>query len=258
MICMALVIPLATSCLICSSTSLTFTSTLMATSLILAQSFSERTSSQWKFLAMATSFSCTRLTISLASVIFSLTIRRTISSTTLAFCFKVSAAALNFPQTSAEITSSHLVMAKSINSFSLAGNNRSLIFSMICLALVIPLATSCLICSSTSLTFTSTLMATSLILAQSFSERTSSQWKFLAMATSFSCTCLTISLASVIFSLTTRRTISSTTLAFCFKVSAAALNFPQTSAERTSSHLIFFAISASCCLTFCTIASASL
>jgi hypothetical protein len=150
------------------------------------------------------------------------------------------------------------MVVKSMNSISLAGNNRSLIFSMICLAWVIPLATSCLIVFSTSVTFTSTLMATSLILAQSFSERTSSHLKFLAKMTSFSCTRLMISLASVTFSLTTRRTISSTTLASCFKASAAALNLVQVDCERTSSHFRFFAISASCCLTLCTIASASL
>jgi len=109
---------------------------------------------------------------------------RTRASTSAAFNFNFSAASLNCAHTLAARTSSHVVSSTSINSASSkAGKSFSLIFSIISVTFVIPLATISFKTLSTSAAFILTFSASSFNLAHTTSPRTSAHLKFLAIST---------------------------------------------------------------------------
>jgi len=207
MISLAFVIPLATISLKTLSTSAAFTLIFSARSLSFEHRSAGRASSHLKFFAMAASFSRTCFITALASVTLAFTASRTSLSMTAAFSFNFVAVSRNFWQVSAEIMSSHFTAFSSANSnntsSSKAGKSFCLIFSMISLTFVMPLATISLNTLSTSAALTLTFSASSLTLAHTSAGRASSHLKFLAISTSFCRTRFAISLASVIFSFTT-------------------------------------------------------
>merc|ERR1719283_674976 len=236
MISLALVTPSTTIFLTISSTFLASILILAAKSLVSLQTDSFNTSVHLKFFASSTSLALTFSMMTLASVIFSFTNCRMMASISSAFTFILLAMSLNSVHTLADSTSSHLT-----SSHSCPGKKCFLIFSMISLALVIPLAMISFITFMTSAYLIFKVAATSLILAQISAERASSHLKFFAISTSFSRTSLAISLALVIPFLTASRTILSTSAALIFNFSAAFFKAAQTCSERTSSHSISFA-----------------
>merc|ERR1719427_1845974 len=184
------------------------------------------------------SFSLTSLMILLASVIFSFTNFRMMLSISSTFTFSFAATSLNSVQTLADRTSSHLTRESS-----LSGKKCFLIFSMISLALVIPLA---MISFMTFITLSILIFksaATSRILAHTSAARASSHLKVVASSTILARTILMISLALVIPFLTASRTILSTSAALTFNFSAAFFKAAHTFAERISSQVMAFSMS---------------
>merc|ERR1719447_2718607 len=191
MISLALVIPLA---MISFMTFMTLSILIFksaATSRILAHTSAARASSHLKVVASSTILARTILMISLALVIPFLTASRTILSTSAALTFNFSAAFFKAAHTLAERMSSQ-VMAFSMSS--LSGKKCFLIFSMISLALVIPLA---MISFMTFITLSILIFksaATSRILAHTSAARASSHLKLVASSTILARTILMISL----------------------------------------------------------------
>merc|ERR1719230_1133057 len=215
MISLALVTPSTTIFLMISSTFLASILILAAKSLISLQTDSFNTSVHLKFFASSTSLALTFSMMTLASVIFSFTNCRMMASISSTLTFILLAMSRNSVHTLAESTSSHLTSSNSC-----PGKKCFLIFSMISLALVIPLAMISFMTFMTSAYLIFKVAATSLILAQTSAERASSHLKFFLPAS---------------------RTILSTSAALIFNFSAAFFKAAQTCSERISSHSISFA-----------------
>merc|ERR550517_251396 len=213
MISLAFVTPSTTIFLMISATFFASILILAANSLISLHTDSASTSVHLKFFASWMSFSLTSLMILLASVIFSLTNFRMMLSISSTFTFSLAATSLNSVHTLADRTSSHLTRVSS-----LSGKKCFLIFSMISLALVIPLA---MISFMTFITLSILIFnspATSRILAHTSAARASSHLKLVARSTILARTILMISLALVIPFLTASRTILSTSAASHLKL----------------------------------------
>jgi len=178
----------------------------------------------------------------LASVIPRAIASRTASSITSIFCFSFSAIFLKAAHFSSGRMSSHFTGINGANSsFSKEGKSFSLIFSMISLIFVIPLATISLMALSTSAALIFIFSAISLSFPHAFSPRISSHLVFFAKSMILSRTCLTISFALTIPLATATRTASSISLAFTFNFFAASFKAVHFSFPRISSHFTVFA-----------------
>merc|ERR1719193_1603081 len=211
-----------------------------ATSRILAHTSAARASSHLKLVASSTILARTILMISLALVIPFLTASRTILSTSAALTFNISAAFFKEAHILSERMSSQ-VMAFSMSSF--PGQKWCLIFSMISLALVIPLTTRFFMYVITFDILIFKSPATLRILAHTLAERISSHLILVASSTILARTILMISLALVIPFLTASLMILSTSSTFTFNFCAIFFKAAHTFPARTSSHVIMFSIS---------------